>query len=273
MLKIQGVKTTVSEIYMINAFAKANKSKLIRPPRLYAYLPWSDKKRYEALVLEPVEERVVNSPTNEKELDNFFAAYKDYRVNCLQSPWIEKPKDSLPEIIGNNFAKWRKASFKLFPTHPFREKSDEKLINRAVELLKKEYQNVSLEFQQGHFSAGDLYQKEAQIIMLSNLYWSWRPPLYDAIFGMHWFIYHLEKLKNITSQEVELQRNLWLKKIESLPKVKENDKLYKLALLERAAAGLNLDALSVDYKKPIAKYLVETTRKQMISLIENISHT
>ena len=36
ILKIQGVKPTVSEIYMIKSFAKTNKSKLIRPPLLYA---------------------------------------------------------------------------------------------------------------------------------------------------------------------------------------------------------------------------------------------
>jgi hypothetical protein len=45
VLKIQGVKPSISEIYMINSFAKANKSKLIRPPHLYAFLNWNDEKR------------------------------------------------------------------------------------------------------------------------------------------------------------------------------------------------------------------------------------
>lgn len=272
VLKIQGVKTTVSEIYMLNAFRKANKSNLIRPPHLYASLAWNDKKRYEALVLESVEKRVIGTPTNAKELNNFFNAYLEYRQNCLSNPWLERPEDSILERITENFANWRKASFKLFPTHPLRENADEKLIDTAIEILKKGYQNVNFEFQHGHFSESDLYEKGDQIILLSNLYWGWRPPLYDAVFGMHWFIYHLAEVENITLGIIEDQRKLWFEKIESLPEVKANKKLYKLALLERAAAGLNLDSLSVDFYKPIAKHMVEETRHQVISLIEELAN-
>ena len=52
VLKIQGVKPTISEIYMIHSFTKTNKSKLVRPPLLYACLQWDEEKRYEALILE-----------------------------------------------------------------------------------------------------------------------------------------------------------------------------------------------------------------------------
>lgn len=73
ILKIQGVKPTTSEIYMIQAFSKVNRSEILRPPLLYSYLPWDDKKRYEALVLEFIlGKRVVNSPTNKEELEEFF---------------------------------------------------------------------------------------------------------------------------------------------------------------------------------------------------------
>ena len=46
VLKVQGVKPETSEIHMINSFAEQNKSKIIRPPRLYITIPWDDKKRY-----------------------------------------------------------------------------------------------------------------------------------------------------------------------------------------------------------------------------------
>lgn len=271
ILKIQGVKPTVSETYMIKSFAKTNKSKLIRPPHLYAFLAWDDRKRYEALVLEPVEKRVIQTPTNKEELNIFFKAYEDYHKNCLDNPWLEKPKDTIPQRISENFKIWRKASFKLFPTHPLRKDEDIDLIDSAVQILKREYKNIDFEFQHGHFSESDLYQKQGKIILLSNLYWAWKPPLYDAVFGMHWFIYHLAEVNNITPQIVEEQRNLWFEKIEVLQKVKENEKLYKLALLERAAAGLNLDALSVDFNKPVAKHLVEKTRIQVKNLIQTTS--
>ncbi len=267
-LKIQGVKPTTSEVYMIQAFTKANKSKLVRPPKLYAFLPWNEEKRYEALILEPVEKRVLNTLTNKEELNNFFAAYRDYRQNCLGSPWLEKPSETISQRVADNFKKWREASFKLFPTHPFRKNGDLNLIDKAVEVLVKGYQNVEFEFQHGHFSEGDLYEKSDQIILLSNLYWGWKPPLYDAVFGQHWFLYHLADVKDVTPEIVGEQRKLWFERIENLETVKQNPRLYKLALLERAAAGLNLDALSVNQKSPIAPYLVTETRKKVMTLIK-----
>ena len=44
ILKVQGVKPKMSEIDMIEFFAAQNKSKIIRPPKLYATLRWNDEK-------------------------------------------------------------------------------------------------------------------------------------------------------------------------------------------------------------------------------------
>lgn len=270
VLKIQGVKPNTSEIYMIQAFSKANKSKILRPPVLYSYLPWDDGKRYEALVLEYVlGKRVVNSPTNKDEIEEFFNLRKEYKKNCVVNPWIDKPDFNLSEEVKINFAKWRIASFKLYPKHQFKRSEDKNLINTAVKILQEKYQGIEPEFQHGHFSAGDLYKvSRNEVIILSNLYWSWKSPFYDAIFGYYWFIYHLARLKNPTAKLVEEQRNFWLSKINSLAKTQKDKKLLNLALLERAAAGLNLDALSVGFNSPIAKYLVESTRENVKELIE-----
>jgi hypothetical protein len=108
--------------------------------------------------------------------------------------------------------------------------------------------------------------------LLSNLYWSWRPPLYDAVFGYHWYIYSLAQVEGITPEAVEAQRTLWLKHIKALPQAQgDNNKLLRLALLERAAAGLNLDALSVDPQKPITEYLVQATREQVRKHIDVVT--
>lgn len=257
VLKIQGVKPFTSEIYMIKAFSKANKSKILRSPLLYSFLPRDDKKRYEALILEFVGgKRVVDSPTNESELEEFFNLREEYKKNCVANPWIRKANESLSQEIKINFAKWRQASFKLYPTHQFRKNEDKDLIDSIVKILHEKYQGIEPEFQHGHFSAGDLYKvSKNEVVILSNLYWSWKPPFYDAIFGYHWFIYHLARLKNPTIELIEEQRDLWLSKINSLAKTEQDKKLLNLALLERSAAGLNLDALSVNPKSPIAEYL------------------
>src|SRR5258708_6572144 len=271
VLKIQGVKPSISEINMINNFAKTNKSKLVGPPHLYASISWDEEKRYEALVLEFIEgEKVIKTPTNKKEVDEFFEIYEDYRNNCLSSPWIDKPNVSISQKIADNFSKWQEASFKIYPDHPLRKSGDKDLIDQAVQILISSYKNIEPQFMHGHFSEGDLYKVGNQIVILSNLFWSWRAPLYDSIFAYHWFIYHLNDVDMITPQKVEKQRSIWLDKIRNLPQTqgKENQKLLNLALLERAAAGLNLDALSANPDKPITKYLFEATRKQIKNLIE-----
>lgn len=275
VLKVQGVKPAISEVRMITSFAKINRSSIIRPPHLYASLLWDDEKRYEALVLEYLEDsKAVQSPTNEEQCKRFFALYKDYRANCLQSPWLEKPDTTIPERITENFAKWRQASFKLFPEHPFRQEGDKQLIDEAVALLKEGYQAVEPEFQHGHFSANDLYQVSDQVILLSNLYWSWRPPLYDAVFGYHWYMYSLAQVEGITPEAVEAQRTSWLKHITALAQAQgDNNTVLRLALLERAAAGLHLDALSIDPQKPITEYLVQATREQVRKLIDVLKLT
>lgn len=271
VLKIQGVKPETSEIYMIQAFEKANRSKIVRPPLLYASLPWDDEKRYEALVLEFIDGKsIVNSPTNEGELKEFFDLREEYKRNCVVNSWIEKPEESLSEEIKINFAKWREASFQLYPAHPFRDEDDARLIDEAVQILTKNYRDTEREFQHGHFGASDLLKnREGQVVILSNLYWSWKPPFYDAVFGYHWFMYHLSKLKNVTPELIEEQRNLWLGQISGLHLEGVKLKLLSLAFLERAAAGLNLDALSVDPKSPVAEYLVQTTRNEVKRLIKD----
>lgn len=275
MLKIQGVRPTTSETYMIQAFAKANQSKILRPPLLYSYLPWDNEKRYEALVLEFIDGKpIINSPTCESELKAFFELRKEYKENCTVAPWIEKPKESLSEEIKTNFDKWRQASIKLYPNHPLRKEEDADLINQAVSILGENYKGARREFQHGHFGASDLLKlKDGQVVILSNLYWSWKPCFYDAVFGYSWFIYNLAKLKNVTPKLIEEQRNLWLAKINCLAKTDLDRKLINLALLERTAAGLNLDALSVDTQSPIAEYLAKNNRQRIKNFYQKFAAT
>lgn len=272
ILKIQGVKPETSEIYMIESFAKVNKSKLLRPPHLYASLPWDNERRYEALVLEYIEgKRIVSTPASKSEIEEFYRSYEDYRKNCLSSPWIDKPNETISQKMEKNFKKWREASLKLYPNHPLRQEKDSELIDKAVKILINGYQNVEPEFQHSHLTENDLYYVEDKVVVGSNLYWSWRAPLYDAIFGFHWFKYHLSSVPTTTPAKIDEQIDLWISKIETLPNVRANENLYKLAMLERYAAGLNLDGLSIDPNVPISKYLVEFTRNELKRLISELS--
>ncbi len=273
VLKVQGNKPETSEIYMIESFDKNNKSDWIRPPRIYESMPWNDKRGYEALILEDAgTEKVVNLPTNKKEIDEFFTIYKEYKEKCCDQRWIEKPDSSVSEEIEDKFDKWREISKKMYGQHPYRKEGDEELIDKSIKILKEGYEGASWEFQHRHLSDGDLYKKDGQIIVLSNLYWSHRPANYDAIFAYHWYMYHLSDLNNISEQQIEEQRQLWMKGIKKTirPENKSEEKLLDLALLERATAGLVLDALSLDTEDKHAQYLVERTRDEVKRLCKNL---
>lgn len=100
ILKVQGVKPATSEVYMINSFVKQNKSKIIRPPYVYASFPWDEEKKYEAFILEDVGKKLVAKvPTTKKEVDDFFNLYNEYRLNCINTPWVEKPNLDLSSVI------------------------------------------------------------------------------------------------------------------------------------------------------------------------------
>ncbi len=272
LLKIQGIKPQTSEIYMIKSFSETNKSKILRPPHLYATLPWDDGKRYEALIMELVESNpVVNLPAKDQEIDKFYDLYLEYRNNCLNSPWLDKPEESISESVEKNFSKWRVASFKLYPSHRLRKEEDKDLIDEAVKILGDGYKGIEPEFQHPHLTELDLYRTGNQVVILSNLYWAWRAPIYDAIFGFHWFKYRLSNVRDITQEQIDKQIGLWLSKIESLSIVRDNERLYKLAMLERYAAGLNLDSLSINSDKSSASYLVESTRRELRKLIVELS--
>lgn len=272
IIKVQGVKPDVSEIYMIQSFQKNNKSKIIRPPKLYNYLDWNDIQRYEALVLEDVgHKKVVSNPANQNEVTEFYKIYKEYRQNCISSPWIEKPNENLSIAIEKSFRAWKKISFHLYPDHPLRKKDDPELIDRAIKVLSENFKNIEPEFMHGHFSVGDLIKFEDQIILRSNLYWSWRNPYRDAVFAYHWHMLNLHKIKNITKKQIDEQNNIWLNKIVKIPNNKHEEKLIKLAMLERSTASLNLDILSIDPRNETSKYLVEKTRDYVMSLLDELN--
>lgn len=269
VLKVQGVKPTTSETFMIESFAKQNSSNVIRPPQIFAKFPWNEKVGYEAFILEDVgTDLVVHIPATKDQISNFFDFYNEYRKNCINTPWLEKPNIDLRKIIKERFSQWTLTSHRIFPNHPFRKPEDNKLIDRSIEILTKNDDWLNLEFVHGHFSASDLFRVDKQIVVLSNLYWSWRTPYYDLVFGYHWFMYGLGSAKNITPEKAEEQRKIWMNNIEAIAKDKI---LLKYALLERATAGLALDALSVDAQKPITKHLVEKTREITKSLIAELS--
>jgi hypothetical protein len=267
VLKIQGVKPEVSEKFMITSFASQNHSQLIRPPEIFFSLPWQEAKHYEAFIMEEViGDKVIQSGNlqTRENIAAFFNVYREYRQNCLDQPWLPKAEKPNSE---HEFKSIKDVAAKIKPDSPFREKGDLELAEKAIKLLGKIYAKVDLEFIHGHFSCEDLIRQGDQVVLLSNLFWKWRYPFFDAIFAYHWYIYTLAQVEGITPDQIERQRQLWLseiKKVTSERNIDEKEKLLKAALLERAVAGLLVDSLAyIDENNPVAKYLVDSTREQV----------
>ncbi len=264
ILKIQGVKPAASEMEMIKAFNKQNKSQIIRPPHIYFNLLWNEELKFEAFIMEDVSrEKVVSVPAKTSELDKFFELYQEYKNKCLTQPWLEKPAESLANQTTHNFTKWQKISSELQPNHPLKKKTDLTLINQGLKKLCDKLVNVDWQFMHGHFSARDLHPVGNEIVLLSNLYWSWRQPFYDAVFGFHWYQYDLAN-SEVSLATLLTQRSTWKKYIlDNLPQNELELQLLNLAFFERALAGLNLDGLIAPTDKSEA--LMELTREEISS--------
>ena len=269
VLKIQAARPQVSEAQMIEQFSAQNKSQLIRAPQVFAVFPWNKNNSFEAIIMEQITgPKVIPSGQllSEKQIQDFFKVYQEYRSYCLNKPWLSLPQQK-EDLIQRHLTN----SKKIKPDSPYRESSDQELANQANSVLRQAWQGVEPEFQHSHFSAEDLIWQGKKVILLSNLFWKWRYPYYDAVFGYHWFIYTLASIPNITPKQIEAQRQLWLDAIYQLIQTPEQRKLLTAALLERAVAGLLVDSVAyIDEDNPVAEYLVQATRKEVVRLIEEL---
>jgi hypothetical protein len=269
VLKVQGVEPDISEADMLQAFSENNQSRLVRPPELYRSLPWSDEKRYGALVVEYLDgPKLISLPPKEEEVKQFFEVYRDYKQNCLGQPWLPEPTKPLAERTADDFQNWRRVADEQYPNNPHRHPEDEGLIQEGIRLLLGGYKNENWTFQHTHISTDGVFRQGEQFVLTSNMLWGWRAPFFDAVMGYHWYPYILgNHYERVTPGLIEHQKELWRSHIWQLPKDDNEKKQINLALLERQLAGLMLDALTVDASKPIAEHLVQSTRKEVEELI------
>lgn len=276
VLKIQGAKPQMSEADILKEFKEQNRSKIIRGPKVLKVIPWNDQRGYEALLLEYVKgEKALPSKTiqSSKVIRNFLKLYEEYKEKCIpKKPWFSKPKKM---DITAQIEKLLAVSFKSYPKHPFRKPEHLQIVKEGAFILKKVYKDEDLEFVHSHFSANDLIYTEDRknIVLFSNLFWKWRFPFYDAVFGYHWFMYELSDVPGITPSEIENQRSIWFSELEKLSFFKNGDRNKRLldaALLERAMSGIIIDSFLMDSSKEISRYLYDSTISEVLRLTKDL---
>jgi hypothetical protein len=276
ILKVQGVEPSSSEIDAIDAVNSATSDAAIRAPFLYANRRWDANKGFEALIVEQItSDKLVHLPTTEIEVQKFFDLYTNYSSKLKPNPWIEKPTISYGEIVQRNTKDQLEASMRNYPNHPFRKPSDSAIIAAAVEVVTDHYKAVNMLFQHCHISTDDVFLPngiDPRHIFTSNFVWGWRPKFYDAVVAYHHFPRLLiDRGLHVTEEMVAMQTNWWKKQIAAIPKNNEERTLLHTVMLELAINRLAIDDLTVDPKNPLAGYLIESTRRDIMHLTTELS--
>lgn len=199
-----------------------------------------------------------------------MAVYTEYRKNCIpREPWLPAPQP--PDVTTTLHKGWQ-LSAERYPQDARRHPNDRQVVESATHTLAHFYQDVPLQFLHGHFSVEDLLRQADQIILFSNLYWKWKYPYYDAVFGYHWYMFTLQHVPNITAEQIERQRDIWMSELLALPEITDatQRRLLYGALLERAIAGLVLDSFLVQPTHPLAEHFTQTQREQIVLLLDKI---
>jgi len=276
VLKLQLVKIESPEVELIEQYHAHNRSKHIRPPYIYFHRKWNEEDNFEAIIMEHIEKTpVVNYPAKLSQIDKFHFYYAEYKNNTdVSNPWITKPENlDMEKHLRRQFSKWKGLREKVAKNYEAITNKDDDLIEQGLNILGKVYTNATLEFSHAHFGPQDLFRvSENESVVLSNLYWSWRPRYYDLMFGYHYFKFFLAEQNDMTEQIMEKQILLWEEKLQKTAKdIKDySEKEFLAAKLERLLAGLNLDYINIDATKPTSNHLLVKTRKDIITTMNNL---
>lgn len=249
VLKLQGLKPEVDEGEIVKNFTVQNQSKIVRVPELYLHSPWNEKRRYGYLITEYIDApKIFEMPfATPEQMQDFARFYQEYRSLALTHSWINpETLDSMAFTV-QRMDHWRKIS---------ESKKRLKLEDYAPHLIRyypiavKHLPTIPMIFCHGHLTANDIYKlPNDSFVVLSNLFWSYRPQWYDLAFNI-WAC--LQHIRNINYSFGELLRYIedWLVVYRSIPVVKEDknfERKISVLLLERTIGAILVDLGANDF--------------------------
>jgi len=239
ILKIQGLKPELDEIDIYRSFSLYNKSTKIRLPSLYASHRWNKRDGFGYLIQEPLTGKpIFKMPlATQGQINSFASFYNEYRTKTVVRPFW-KTKIEPQKFFTSRLNNWIKIC-------QHKKLWDTKEMASRVEQFKKlisATKPIPFVFSHGHLTANDIYQQNNQFMLLSNLFWSWRPKYYDLAFNI-WAC--LLKLPPNTPFKKALRLiNDWEDAYKTIPWVKKQndfDKLFSLMLFERLIGSIVVD--------------------------------
>lgn len=262
VLKIQILEPTIDEIDIINGFNEQNKSKMIRVPDLYAGSRWNKNDGYGYLLLEYVVGKPIYGPSlaNEREIKKFCEFYQEYKTKTITKPLLkQKNKEDSLELTTRRVNGW----VEIAKAQKYLTKTTEDYLERYFSIIDKHLLGEKTQFMHGHLMRNDIHEVSAyKYVLMSNLFWSYRPEHYDTTFNIWADIKSISSLK-ITEEDVIDFVEKWqsqYRKLDAIKKDKDFKRKFMLMMLERCIGALLVDLENQNYKKNRKAHIRHLTR-------------
>lgn len=138
------------------------------------------------------------------------------------------------------------------------QKEDIKIFEKYIQMASEIFPDVKMQLMHGHFSHDDIIKtSDSEYVLMSNLFWSYRPEYYDSTFHI-WA--GLKAIRDLDLQaEAAIQYiKKWLNaysSIDFIAKDPEFNKKFHIMLSERCLGALLVDILNQNYEENSNKHM------------------
>lgn len=260
ILKIYDDPRTTDEPSALKAFHKANTSKILTAPKLYAHKMLFVNKGW--LIEEKLPEggHFFKSPLSKKEKNDFMRIYLEYRTNFPTEPTRErKLLDYLPaeEFHTIGIVKWlelasRKESERKFKNEKLVLKPEEfvKRYEKALKFIRKEIMGRKMIWIHGHFKPNEIYKISDDKYYLLDFAHSKMAPEGSELAFIIWSDHFMDGGDwNAPYEEWKKGISEWIEVFEEIKdklKLKNYENLLRANLLERSLGTITADITASD---------------------------
>lgn len=262
VLKIQGLRPDVDEMGMIEKFNSQNESAKIRLPKLYDGMRWNERSGYGYLLLEYIDApHIYESPfANPEQRQNFCALYQEYKTKCLRTPFVQREPHEQSSLVftARRVSHWVKIAQAKGHLTTDALKDAENFLSLAGRHLP----SIKMEFMHGHFSYHDIFTlADDEYVVMSNLFWSYRPAFYDATFHLWAGIKSLRD-ERVTVEDVIEYLQQWIaeyKKLSVVMRDSDFERKFTVMMAERCVGAILVDIQNQHYDNDRENYINHLT--------------
>lgn len=250
VLKIQLLKPDIDEIDIISKFNTQNQSDKIRLSKLYKGSRWNEKKGYGYLILEYIDAPQIYQPpfANKSQIKDFCSLYQEYKTRCLIKPFIKQEINEISALLytSQRISNWTKIA----ESKNTLNENEIQNVEKFLSLAGKHLPTIKMEFMHGHLTSYDIFKLEdEEYVLMSNLFWSYRPEFYDTTFHL-WMSIKSLRDQSIKSDQVIRYIQSWLEEYKKLPVIMKDtdfDRKFNISMAERCIGAIILDIKNQSY--------------------------